>query len=186
MGWNHRAWVLLGALVPLTALQATPRTSLDYTLFPDAIAAAGGLAASDSFRVAFTLCEPTVVGISRNQQFLVWSGLALPLVPSVSDVRAQPEFERLSTCLHPNSPNPFSPVTRLTYEIGAPGVARITIYDVSGRKTRSLVSGEHRTGLFEVSWDGRDDAGHPVASGIYFAVLEAPDTRQVRRLILIR
>jgi hypothetical protein len=86
-------------------------------------------------------------------------------------------------------PNPFRPGTELAFRIsesaaGAP--ARLTLVDVSGRAVRSLVDGRLPVGLHHVLWNGRDDAGNPVASGIYFAKLDTRDGTVMNKLVRIR
>jgi hypothetical protein len=85
-----------------------------------------------------------------------------------------------------NSPNPFNPVTTITYELEARAHVRLEIYDVAGRRIASLVDAARNEGVHQVVWDGRDDNGATVASGIYFYRFTAGDTSESRKLILMR
>ncbi len=81
--------------------------------------------------------------------------------------------------LSQNHPNPFNPNTDITYSLPLPGKIRLTIYDLLGRRVRTF-SDEHQTpGRKSIGWDGRDDQGNAVASGIYFYRLEAQSLAQV-------
>jgi hypothetical protein len=91
----------------------------------------------------------------------------------------------LRNCILAVSPNPFSEQTTLHYDVASPEGARLVIYDVSGRVVRSLKDRYDRPGRYTDRWDGRNDAGLSVASGVYFCSLEtepAGDRRSVVRL----
>jgi hypothetical protein len=86
-----------------------------------------------------------------------------------------------------NYPNPFRGATRIRYAARAGEPADLTVYDVAGRKVKELASGTSaRSGWVEVEWNGRNESGKAVASGVYFCVLEAGDTRETRRMLLLR
>ena len=64
-------------------------------------------------------------------------------------------------------PNPFNPMTTVELSLSDGGAVELAIYDVSGRKVRSLLSGIRDAGTCSVEWDGKDDSGRPLASGVY-------------------
>jgi hypothetical protein len=88
--------------------------------------------------------------------------------------------------LFQNSPNPFSPETRIAFDLPTAGRAELRIYDVRGRLVRTLIDGKRAAGPQSVSWDGRDETGVEVASGVYFYSLNAPGVDESRRMILVR
>ena len=88
--------------------------------------------------------------------------------------------------LLPGYPNPFHAYTTLTYTLPATTATRLTIYDISGRRVRTLVDADLESGRHTVQWNGRNEAGRPVASGVYFGRLEAGGQRDVQRLVLVR
>lgn len=90
------------------------------------------------------------------------------------------------TVLHPAAPNPFNPMTSLTFELAQAGPARLVIYDQAGRRIRTVASGPRAAGRHQVRWDGRDGSGRAVAAGHYLAALETGGGRQVRKLSLVR
>jgi hypothetical protein len=84
-------------------------------------------------------------------------------------------------------PNPFTTRTEIRYSVPASAPeAGIAVYDVSGRLVRNLARGPHTVGLHAVTWDGRDQEGRRVASGVYFVRMEAANTTEVQRLVFVR
>jgi hypothetical protein len=88
--------------------------------------------------------------------------------------------------LHPASPNPFNPRTTLRFELDRQQLARLDVYDVSGRHVRTLVRRNLPAGEHEVTWNGRDDAEHAVASGVYLVQLRGEDFVQTQRVTLAK
>ncbi len=83
-------------------------------------------------------------------------------------------------------PNPFNPMTTITYRVANTGPVTLRLYDLGGRLVRTLVDDVVAFGPHEVRWDGRDDLGQVVASGVYFMRLETPGFMQVRQMTLLR
>lgn len=90
--------------------------------------------------------------------------------------------------LWPNRPNPFNPRTLLSFSI--PGLrsapVELTVHDLSGRVVRRLVQESLAPGFYEFEWDGRNDDGHPVSSGLYLARLKARDEERNQKLMLLK
>jgi len=86
-----------------------------------------------------------------------------------------------------NTPNPFNPVTEIRYEIPAPGGdLELAVFDVAGRRVATLHRGYRDPGVFQAVWDGRNDRGERVASGMYFARMVAPGFTATRKMILLK
>jgi hypothetical protein len=90
------------------------------------------------------------------------------------------------TRLWGNSPNPFNPATEIRWDLAERGAVRLEVYNVSGRLVRTLAKGVWDAGSHTVTWDGRDEEGTEVSSGVYFYRLQAPTYRASNRMILIR
>ncbi|MHB9028899.1 MAG: FlgD immunoglobulin-like domain containing protein [Candidatus Latescibacterota bacterium] len=88
--------------------------------------------------------------------------------------------------LHQNTPNPFNPSTTISFTLPEPGAASLSIYSITGQKIRTLVSGQISGGAHSVVWDGRDERGKAVSSGVYLSRLEAGGKAEARRMLLIR
>ena len=86
--------------------------------------------------------------------------------------------------LEQNYPNPFNGRTTITYELPKPGGVELTLYDLLGQPVRRLVSEYRGAGSHQVSWDGADDEGNPVASGVYLYRLKSGNLQRARRLVL--
>lgn len=85
-----------------------------------------------------------------------------------------------------NSPNPFNPTTRIEFRLPRTERARLTIHDLKGRLVRKLYDGMAGTDLVRVTWNGKDDAGRPVASGLYFYRLSAGKARLTDKMLLLK
>ncbi len=86
-----------------------------------------------------------------------------------------------------NSPNPFNPQTTIFFNLPQETVARLRVYDMSGRLVRTLLNnGMAPKGRNEVVWNGRDDSGQPAASGIYFYRLEIDGYTETKRMALVK
>ena len=88
--------------------------------------------------------------------------------------------------LFQNYPNPFNPETTIRYRLATPGPVELAIFDIRGRRVRTLVRAKQRTGAHTVNWDGRDAKGRAVASGVYVYRLVAGGRVQVRRMVVVR
>ena len=86
--------------------------------------------------------------------------------------------------LQQNYPNPFNPTTRFTFSVAAQADVSLMIYDVLGRKIRTLVDDEKAPGVYNVVWDGRNEGGSFVATGLYFARFRGGEYSEMRKLVL--
>jgi hypothetical protein len=87
-----------------------------------------------------------------------------------------------------NVPNPFNPTTTIEYEIDAAAAVELRIYDAAGRLVRVLLAGERivTAGAHRALWDGRDDAGRTVSSGLYVVQLASGGRTATRKMLLLR
>ena len=88
--------------------------------------------------------------------------------------------------LFPNYPNPFNPSTTVKFTLPRSAKVRLEIFNILGQRVRTLVDGKLPAGVRQVQWDGRNDAGSPVASGVYIYRLRAEDYVQSRKMLLLR
>ncbi len=85
-----------------------------------------------------------------------------------------------------NEPNPFNPTTSIRFTLASKEQVTLSIYDVSGRLVRSLVNEERGIGSHSVAWDGRDAAGNPAGSGLYFYRLNAGKFSDTKKMVLLK
>ena len=88
--------------------------------------------------------------------------------------------------LDPNYPNPFNSSTTIRYRLAEPGQVRLEIFDVQGRKVKTLANGYAGSGVYQVEWDGTDASGKPVATGVYLARLQKGSTSLVHKMLLLK
>lgn len=88
--------------------------------------------------------------------------------------------------LESNYPNPFNPSTTIRYALPEAARVRLSIYDLSGRLVRTLVSAEENPGYKQVVWNGRNQAGDALSSGVYLYRLEAGEFVQTRKMLFLK
>jgi hypothetical protein len=91
--------------------------------------------------------------------------------------------------LDQNYPNPFNAGTTIPVQIAGDGSrpARLDVFDLLGRRVRTLLNENAAAGHYDMFWDGRGDEGRPVASGVYFArLVVAGQAQQVRSMVLLK
>ncbi len=85
-----------------------------------------------------------------------------------------------------NFPNPFNPSTTINYSVPQHSDVSLVIYNILGSKIRTLVNNSQAQGNYSVVWNGKDDFGNSVSSGIYFYALKAGDISFVKKMILMK
>lgn len=88
--------------------------------------------------------------------------------------------------LKQNVPNPFNPTTTIEYDLPVESDVELVIFDVSGRVVRTLESGRQQAGYRSARWDGRNDAGQAVGSGVYLYRLRAVNTVLTKKMVLLK
>src|SRR5262249_38350695 len=84
-------------------------------------------------------------------------------------------------------PNPFNPTTLLRFDVPRSGPVWLRVFDVAGQNVRTLVAGESMpAGSYQRSWDGRDDHGRSVASGVYVVRVDGSAEHAAQRAVLVR
>ena len=85
-----------------------------------------------------------------------------------------------------NHPNPFNPETVIEYHMPNAGEVRLNIYNALGQKIRSLVEHDQSPGTYQILWDGRDDFGQQVSTGVYIYRLESLGAAQTKKMLLLK
>ncbi|MCK4579621.1 MAG: CotH kinase family protein [Candidatus Marinimicrobia bacterium] len=88
--------------------------------------------------------------------------------------------------LHQNFPNPFNPVTTIRYDLPRRAKVTLTIYDILGREVAVLINGEQGPGYHSVIWNGRNERGQPVSTGVYLYRIQAEGFAETRKMLLLR
>ena len=100
---------------------------------------------------------------------------------SITGVSGSSKTLPLTTELLQNFPNPFNPVTTLTFQIAHADHVQMDLYDLLGQKVRTILNENREPGMFEVSLDGSE-----LASGIYLCTFQAGTIHQTRKLVIIK
>ena len=108
------------------------------------------------------------------------------LIDSVTSVRERPASGALTFNLSQNYPNPFNQNTVIQYSLPKSSKVELVIYNLLGQKVRTLVDQTQTAGYKIVYWDGKNDEGEEVASGVYFYKLEYGDYRQTKKMLLLK
>jgi WD40 repeat protein len=131
--------------------------------------------------VAFSPHGEILASAGDDGHVLLWE-VMMPTAVSTVDQRSIPKAYRLSQ----NFPNPFNPETAISYDLPEMADSHLIIYDLTGRKIRTLVHSYQQPGHYTGVWDGTDEEGRSVASGIYLYRLEARGFVETRRMVLVR
>jgi hypothetical protein len=134
------------------------------------------------------LFEDWVVN-GRNAELVIdlfqWAGKPINPTPIGIGEESAP---RHVNALYQSQPNPANPSATIRYRIAEKGRVTLQVYDTSGRLVQALVDEvqEPELGGFEVVWDGRDDTGKQVSSGVFFYHLQAPGYTSSRKLVILK
>lgn len=115
-----------------------------------------------------------------------WVFFEEPTPGASNGATASPAIPGADLVLFANHPNPFNPSTRLSFSLPAAGPVTLEIFDVNGRRVRRLLDEEVAAGLLSVDWDGRDDRGRSLASGLYLSRLRSGGKERGGRMLLLR
>ena len=85
-----------------------------------------------------------------------------------------------------NYPNPFNPVTHLRYNLLEDALVNITIYDIMGRQVSTLVSSQQTSGFKSILWNATNDKGAPVSAGLYLYTIQARESSQTKKMVLLK
>ena len=144
-----------------------------------------GLSGNTSIvQLEFDVLDPTVTGVVEIAEALISDpvGRVRQLGEAAAEMRLLPESFELTQ----NYPNPFNPETVIPFALPEASQVRLTIYNVLGQQVARLVDDRLSAGFHKISWNGRDEYGRQVASGLYFVRMQASDFRTVRKVMLLK
>lgn len=182
-----RCMVALAAAIACVAAPAA-RAQFDITSFT--IDGGGGTqSVGGALTVAGTIGQPDT-GVSAGGGFVLcggfWCGgsIATGVADGPGDHPgpAAPRVFRMYNA----APNPFNPRTQIAFDLPQPGPARLVIYNLRGAQVRMLLNGPVPAGHHAMVWDGTDDAGATVASGVYALEINAGPHHARQKLVLLK
>ncbi len=122
---------------------------------------------------------------AANQEVVLDEFTFVPMGVVVGIPEVQPQG-RGAPSLSVARPNPFNPTTTIEYTLPRGGDTELVVFDVEGRRVRTLVNEFVPAGVHGAVWDGRDDAGNRVASGVYLYRLRAGGVVETRKMVLVK
>ncbi|MCK4427577.1 MAG: T9SS type A sorting domain-containing protein [candidate division Zixibacteria bacterium] len=141
-----------------------------------------------SYKLSSSLGQ-SITGIQDGPTKNVYTGFWNPRIIQMTPV----EWEEVDQAelpkefgLRQNYPNPFNPTTVIQYALPKASFVKIQIYNILGQKVRSLVDEPQEPGYKTIRWDGEDDGGNEVSSGVYFYRIEAADFVKCRKMVLLK
>jgi amino acid transporter len=169
--------VLLAAVLAASAAYGMSQISRSVT-------GAGAPGATGASHLVRSTLGQSLAGTVAAASHTLRSGFWVP-VTTVSGVGVDgiPTAFRLGS----PAPNPFAREMGVSYDVPASaGTVRLRVYDVGGRLVKTLKYGTETPGRKRLIWDGRDDGGNPLPTGVYLLALEAPGYSATRKATLVR
>jgi hypothetical protein len=174
-----RQSALLGAIIVLASgFQA----HAEVVLQKNAVSAGGRAVTSSAYELNWTLGQgvaASIAGSSLAMEIGYWPNVG-------TAVSAIPEMPGYIWSLDQNHPNPFNPVTTISFTLAADSQVRLEVYSIRGRRIRSLLNESRGAGPHKVIWDGRDSSGRQVASGTYFARIVSDQGTLTKKMMLMK
>lgn len=187
-----QSWNLVPALnLHLSTLQFVPNTNNNMLVASSAQGTAYSNDAGDTWQIlpstqptfALSFVSPTVGWAASYSP----SGKIFKFAGELSTAVAErPSAQPSGFHLAQNYPNPFNPTTVIRYEIPQAAQVQLAIYNLLGEKVRTLVDAKESAGVQQVTWDGRNDRGERVSSGVYLYRLAAGEFKMTKRLLLMK
>jgi hypothetical protein len=88
--------------------------------------------------------------------------------------------------LYQNRPNPFNPTTEIRFSLAKSDKVEVVIYDVSGRLVKTLVDGKMEAGMHSAVWDGTNDSGSNVGSGVYWSRMKTEEYVSKKQMVVLK
>jgi hypothetical protein len=149
-----------------------------------------GVVSSDSLLLQKAIAISSF-GVDQNNELYVvataaagkiWKFNKSPLAVGINENETIPQDYKLIQ----NYPNPFNPSTVISYSIPQAGFVKLQIYDITGKQIRSLVNTNQQPGKYDISFNGKDDYGNSLPSGIYFYTLSSEKFSETRKMLMIK
>jgi len=182
-------WCVFG-MSPRSSFASQTASALVQDTIPRQVLNAGGAMwlSTTSYKLSSSVGQ-SITGVQEGATKKVYTGFWNPWVVQTSPV----EWEEEDLTMRPeefglrqNYPNPFNPTTVIQYALPKASEVRIQIYNVLGQKVRNLVDEAQEPGYKMIHWDGKDDDGTEVSSGVYFYRIEAGDFVKNKKMTLLK
>ncbi|HPV14899.1 MAG TPA: choice-of-anchor D domain-containing protein [Candidatus Cloacimonadota bacterium] len=169
---NENGIAIAGAIVSNGRLTTTTNSLGEYSLMVP-VGNRTLLASAEGF--GETTVENVIVGAG------LFTNLDIVLVSRSNDCESPVP---VVTALNGNYPNPFNPETNISYSVKEPGMVKLEIYNIRGQLVRNLLNEYHVTGHYKRIFDGKDNNGRILASGVYLLRMSAPGYQKASKMLL--
>ncbi len=132
-------------------------------------------------RLQFSNADATVF-IPRHNMPICFS----PSLTSVREIPGSDDTRPTEFALSQNYPNPFNPDTYIEFGLSRAAHVKIDVFNIVGQRVRTLVDEEMKSGRYVADWDGKDEQGNSVSSGIYFYRMQADDFSDMKKMLLVK
>jgi hypothetical protein len=126
-----------------------------------------------------------IIFYAKDPYGLTGNSITTFTVSTSTDINTEEESLPTKFALYPNYPNPFNPETTISFDVPEASQVRMIIYNRLGQKVRTLLDEAKRAGRYHINWNGTDDFGKKVSSGVYFYQIETEKYNATRKMILI-
>ncbi|MCK4404108.1 MAG: T9SS type A sorting domain-containing protein [candidate division Zixibacteria bacterium] len=188
-------WLKISSRVSLLLLLVWCIFSMSYShtlayQIPRQVLNGGGAMwlSTTSYKLSSSLGQ-SITGVQATADTILYTGFWNPWVVQTTPVEWEEEdFSQLPKefDLRQNYPNPFNPTTIIEYALPKVSQVKIRIYNILGQKVRNLVDEPQEPGYKTIHWDGKDDGGNEVSSGVYFYRIEAGDFVKCKKMTLLK
>ncbi|KPJ61488.1 MAG: hypothetical protein AMJ46_02095 [Latescibacteria bacterium DG_63] len=137
----------------------------------------------------FCLIRDDVLGIpscGADTHIGDWMKCVLSWTSSIGVAERPGTMTPPATSLHDAFPNPMNPTATIRFTVVTPGRVTLKVFDVSGRVIRTLMEEAMGAGEYSADWNGKNDRGEQVASGVFFYQLEAPGYRSAKKIVILQ
>jgi hypothetical protein len=145
---------------------------------------------SSGTRTFTVFFSPTSSGDKSANIVITHNAIGSPSVVTITGNGTVSETDIIAgifrTELLGNHPNPFNPETVIYYEVPSDGFVSIEIFNIKGQRVKTLVSGYHRSGEYDVVWSGRDEDGRVATSGVYLYRMTIGDRTTTKKMVLLK
>ena len=109
-----------------------------------------------------------------------------PTSNDVRDIQGSDEVRPSQFSLSQNYPNPFNPITNFQFTLPKSVHVKIDIFNIVGQKVKTLMDQDMKPGVYQVDWDGKDERGNSVSTGVYFYKVQAGDFSDMKKMVLLK
>ena len=181
---SYLALVLIFSAAFSLTISSDVSAQSTYKVKTAVIGSAGFPASGAGVRINSTLGQPSPIGIGTGTGTALYGGFWKSGWLAIITDSDLPDAARNE--LYQNYPNPFNPTTTIKYSIAQAASVQLVVYNVAGQRIRSLVNETKPAGTYTEIWDGKNDGGRSVATGIYFYRFMAGRYSEVKKMILLK